>query len=56
MVKFGAVALIVLIDPQYSINLQLLSTVIILQTLPIVLIPLYTRWFHLGGLLAGWAV
>jgi SSS family solute:Na+ symporter len=54
--KFGAVALILLIDPQYSINLQLIGGVIILQTLPIVAIPLYTRWFHIWGLTAGWAV
>lgn len=56
VVKFGAVALIVLIDPQYSIDLQLIGGVIILQTLPMVAVALYTRWFHLGGLVAGWVV
>jgi solute:Na+ symporter, SSS family len=56
VVKFGAVVLIVLIDPQYSIDLQLISGVIILQTLPMVAIALYTRWFHIWGLAAGWAV
>jgi solute:Na+ symporter, SSS family len=56
VVKFGAVALIVLIDPQYSIDLQLIGGVIILQTLPMVAIALYTRWLHLGGLIAGWVV
>jgi SSS family solute:Na+ symporter len=40
VVKFGAVVLIVLIDPQYSIDLQLISGVIILQTLPMVVIAL----------------
>ncbi|HEU0089132.1 MAG TPA: sodium:solute symporter [Pseudonocardiaceae bacterium] len=54
VVKFGAVALIVLIDPQYSIDLQLIGGVIILQTLPMVAIALYTRWFHIWGLVAGW--
>ncbi len=54
VVKFGAVALIVLIDPQYSIDLQLIGGVIILQTLPMVAIALYTRWFHTWGLVAGW--
>jgi SSS family solute:Na+ symporter len=54
VVKFGAVALIVLIDPQYSIDLQLIGGVIILQTLPMVAIALYTRWFHVWGLVAGW--
>jgi SSS family solute:Na+ symporter len=29
--------------------------VIILQTFAMVAIALYTRWFHLGGLFAGWA-
>jgi SSS family solute:Na+ symporter len=54
VVKFGAVSLIVLIDPQYSIDLQLISGVIILQTLPMVAIALYTRWFHVWGLGVGW--
>ncbi|MGH3794778.1 MAG: monocarboxylate uptake permease MctP [Pseudonocardiaceae bacterium] len=54
VVKFGAVVLIVLIDPQYSIDLQLIGGVIILQTLPMVAIALYTRWFHIWGLVAGW--
>jgi solute:Na+ symporter, SSS family len=54
VVKFGAVALIVLIDPQYSIDLQLIGGVIILQTLPMVAIALYTRWFHIQGLATGW--
>jgi SSS family solute:Na+ symporter len=56
VVKFGAVALIVLIDPQYSIDLQLIGGVIILQTLPMVAIALYTRWLHTRGLVAGWVV
>jgi SSS family solute:Na+ symporter len=56
VVKFGAVALIVFIDPQYSIDLQLIGGVIILQTLPMVAIALYTRWFHIWGLVAGWVV
>ncbi|HXT45244.1 MAG TPA: sodium:solute symporter [Pseudonocardiaceae bacterium] len=54
VVKFGAVAFIVFIDPQYAIDLQLIGGVIILQTLPMVAIALYTRWFHVWGLVAGW--
>ncbi|MFT7835211.1 sodium:solute symporter [Saccharothrix sp. BKS2] len=54
VVKFGAVAFIVFIDPQFSIDLQLIGGVMILQTLPAVAIALYTRWFHLWGLIAGW--
>jgi SSS family solute:Na+ symporter len=56
VVKFGAVVFIVAIDPQYSIDLQLIGGVMILQTLPTVAISLYTRWFHQRGLIAGWAV
>jgi SSS family solute:Na+ symporter len=56
VVKFGAVLFIILIDPQFSIDLQLIGGVIILQTLPAVAISLYTRWFHFWGLIAGWAV
>jgi SSS family solute:Na+ symporter len=52
----GAVVFIVFIDPQYAIDLQLIGGVIILQTLPMVAIALYTRWFHIWGLVAGWAV
>ncbi|CAL9664600.1 Monocarboxylate transport permease protein [Actinosynnema sp. ALI-1.44] len=56
VVKFGAVAFIVFIDPQFSIDLQLIGGVMILQTLPAVAIALYTRWFHVYGLIAGWVV
>ncbi len=54
VVKFGALLCIVLIDPQFSIDLQLIGGVIILQTLPSVALGLYTRWFHRAGLIAGW--
>jgi SSS family solute:Na+ symporter len=54
VVKVGAVACIVLLDPQFSIDLQLIGGVIILQTLPAVALGLYTRWFHRGALIAGW--
>jgi SSS family solute:Na+ symporter len=56
VVKLGAVAFVVFVDPQYAIDLQLIGGVIILQTLPAVALALYTRWFHRWGLLAGWAV
>jgi SSS family solute:Na+ symporter len=54
VVKIGAVACIVFLDPQFSIDLQLIGGVIILQTLPAVALGLYTRWFHRGALVAGW--
>jgi solute:Na+ symporter, SSS family len=55
VVKIGAVAFIIFLDPQFSIDLQLIGGVIILQTAPSVALGLYTRWLHRGGLIAGWA-
>jgi SSS family solute:Na+ symporter len=54
IVKIGAVLFVVFLDPQFSIDLQLIGGVIIVQTLPSVAIGLYTRWFHRGALIAGW--
>jgi SSS family solute:Na+ symporter len=54
VVKVGAVAAIRFIDPQFSIDVQSIGGVIILQTLPAVALGLFTRWFHRGGLIAGW--
>jgi SSS family solute:Na+ symporter len=56
VVKAGAVVVILVLDPQFSIDLQLIGGVIIVQTLPAVAIGLYTRALHAWGLLAGWAV
>jgi solute:Na+ symporter, SSS family len=56
VVKLGAVLFIVVINPQYAIDLQLIGGVIILQTLPTVAIALYTRWLHRWALIAGWVV
>ena len=59
VVKLGAVACILFLDPQFAIDLQLIGGVLILQTLPSVAIGLYTRWFHpwalISGLVAGLA-
>jgi SSS family solute:Na+ symporter len=52
-VKAGAVAVILLLDTQFSIDLQLIGGVIILQTLPAIVIGLYSRAAHAWGLLAG---
>ncbi|MGI5242962.1 monocarboxylate uptake permease MctP [Dactylosporangium sp. CA-139066] len=54
LVKFGALVFVVFVDPQFSIDLQLIGGVIILQTLPAVGLGLFTRWFHRGALVAGW--
>ncbi len=54
VVKVGALVAIIALDPQFSIDLQLIGGIIILQTLPAVALGLYTRWFHRWGLIAGW--
>ncbi len=56
VVKFGALAFIVLLPQKFAIELQLLGGVWILQTLPALVLGLYTRWLHRWGLLLGWAV
>ena len=56
VVKAGAVVAILVLDPQFSIDLQLIGGVIILQTLPPIVIGLWTRWCHRWALLAGWLV
>jgi SSS family solute:Na+ symporter len=56
VVKFGALGFIVLVPHAFAIQLQLLGGVWILQTLPAVVVGLYTRWIHRWALLAGWAV
>jgi SSS family solute:Na+ symporter len=47
---------IIFVPLQYAIQLQLLGGIWIIQTLPSVLIGLYTRWFNPWALLIGWAV
>jgi solute:Na+ symporter, SSS family len=56
VVKVGALVAILALDPQFSIDLQLIGGVIILQTLPPIVIGLFSRWAHAWALLAGWAV
>src|SRR3954452_14058519 len=56
LVKAGAVAVMLVLDPQFSIDLQLIGGVIILQTLPPIVLGLYPRWCHGWALLAGWFV
>lgn len=56
IVKFGALAFIVLLPQEYAIQLQLLGGIWMIQTLPAVILGLYTRWFDDWALLIGWAV
>jgi SSS family solute:Na+ symporter len=55
VVKFGALIFVIFLPLNYAIQLQLLGGVFIIQTLPAVILGLYTRWFNPWGLLAGWA-
>ncbi|GIF73593.1 sodium:solute symporter family protein [Asanoa siamensis] len=53
VVKFGAVAFIVLLRPSYAVDLQLIGGVVILQTIPAVFLGLLTAWFDRRALIAG---
>jgi SSS family solute:Na+ symporter len=55
VVKLGALIFIVAMPTTYAINLQLLGGIWIIQTLPAVLIGLYTRALNPWALLVGWA-
>jgi solute:Na+ symporter, SSS family len=55
IVKFGALVFILFLPTSYAIQLQLLGGVWIIQTLPAVLLGVYTRWFNAWALLVGWA-
>ncbi len=56
IVKFGALAFIVIVPQEYAIHLQLLGGIWMIQTLPAVIIGLFTRWFDDWALLIGWLV
>jgi SSS family solute:Na+ symporter len=49
VVKLGALFFIVFLPQTYAIQLQLLGGIWIIQTLPAVLLGLYTRWLHPHG-------
>src|SRR5229473_1261896 len=55
VVKAGALVFILALPPQYAIQLQLLGGIWIIQTLPPVILGLYTRWLDPWALLIGWA-
>ena len=55
LMKVGALGFALELNKTFSINLQLLGGIWILQTFPAVVIGLYTRWFHRAALIFGWA-
>ena len=56
IVKLGALIFILALDTSYAIQLQFLGGIWIIQTLPALLIGLYTRWFNSWALLVGWLI
>src|SRR6478609_7912984 len=54
LVKVGALLFAIGLPKTFSINLQLLGGIWILQTFPAIVFGLFTRWFHRWALLAGW--
>jgi SSS family solute:Na+ symporter len=56
VIKAGALVFIFAIPFQFALYLQLLGGVWIIQTLPAVILGLYTRMFNGWALLIGWAV
>ncbi len=56
IVKFGALFFIIALPLDYAIQLQLLGGLWMSQTLPAVMLGLFTRWFNSWALLLGWAV
>jgi solute:Na+ symporter, SSS family len=54
VVKLGALLFAIELPKTFSINLQLLGGVWILQTFPALVSGLFTRWFDRYALLAGW--
>lgn len=55
VVKAGALVFIVFVPVPFAIQFQLLGGIWMIQTLPAVIIGLYTRFFNGWALLAGWA-
>jgi SSS family solute:Na+ symporter len=56
IVKVGALIFILFVPTQFAIQLQLLGGIWIIQTLPAVMLGVYTRWFNSWALLVGWAL
>jgi solute:Na+ symporter, SSS family len=55
VMKIGALGFALELTKTFSINLQLLGGIWILQIFPAIVISLYTRWFHRFALIIGWA-
>ena len=54
VMKAGALYFALEVSKTFSINLQLLGGIWILQTFPAIVVGLYTRWLHRWALVIGW--
>ncbi len=52
-VKVGAAGVVLVLSPSFSVDLQTIGGVLVLQILPTVLLGLMTGWFHRWALMAG---
>ncbi len=55
LMKVGALGFALELNQTFSINLQLLGGIWIVQTFPAVVVGLYTRWLRRIALIIGWA-
>jgi solute:Na+ symporter, SSS family len=55
VVKFGALVFVLKLPATYAIEMQLLGGIWMGQLFPVVVIGVFTRWFHPWALFAGWA-
>jgi SSS family solute:Na+ symporter len=53
VVKIGAAGVIIWLNPAFSLEFQLIGSIIILQILPAVFFGLLTGWFHRWALMVG---
>ena len=52
---FGALVFVIFLPLEYAIQFQLLGGIWISQTIPAVIVGLYTAWFNPWALIIGWA-
>jgi SSS family solute:Na+ symporter len=53
LAKFGALGCIVFLSPAFSVELQLIGGVVVLQAIPAAVLGLWTAWFHRWALVVG---
>jgi SSS family solute:Na+ symporter len=56
IVKVGALAFILFVPTQQALYLQLLGGIWIIQTLPAVILGVYSRWLNDWALMIGWVI